>query len=204
MANRVVYQISHAAGSRALDGTAAQNVSRLLLAMMLLLFAAGGALPALGGLRRWISRYVALQRLRPLWLELSTAAPGVVLGDPPGRLGELLAVRGVKLRLYRRVIEIRDAQWLLVGHAGDGAQDAESLRAAVTTGRRPSQAGSPGHAGAAHGPPGASQSAGGPDVDTEVRALLGLARAYRDAAVPGVVATPVALAGHNDPSSLDA
>lgn len=76
MANRVAYQVSHAAGSLALDGAAAQNVSRGLLAMMLLLFAAGGTLPALGGLRRWMSRYVALRRLRPLWLELSTAAPG--------------------------------------------------------------------------------------------------------------------------------
>lgn len=226
MANRVVYQVSHAAGSTALDGAAAQAVSRGLLAMMLLLFAAGGALPALGGLRRWTSRYVALQRLRPLWLELSTAAPGVVLGNPPGRFGEVINLRSVELRLYRRVIEIRDAQWLLAGRAGDGDADAAALRLAVATRRRASgTAGAPGSAAtggfgpaaptgtdvvtdphpapttsAAHGPPGASQSAGGPDVDVEVRALLGLARRYRDAAVQGVVATPVALAGHNDPS----
>ncbi|MEV0127661.1 MAB_1171c family putative transporter [Dactylosporangium sp. NPDC050688] len=285
MANRVVYQISHAAGSTALDGTAAQNVSRALLAMMLLLFAAGGALPALGGLRRWTSRYVALQRLRPLWAQLSAAAPGVVLGDPPGRLGELFALRSVELRLYRRVIEIRDAQWLLAGRAGEGADDAAALRAAVLARRHGSpadaRAGSdggfrvasgPGRAAhfataspapastasssaadaaaagravsgaapsaasgatpgtaasgaasgtatpgtaasgtaasgaAAHGasgPPGASQSAGGPDVDAEVRALLGLARRFRDAAVRDVVATPVGLTGHNDPSHPD-
>lgn len=194
MANRVVYQISHAEGSTALDGTGAQMVSRLLLALMLLLFAAGGALPALGGLRRWTSRYVALQRLRPLWLDLSRAAPGVVLGDPPGRLGELLALRSVELRLYRRVIEIRDAQWLLAGRAGDGDDDVAALRAAVSTGRRAPTA------PPALGPPGASQSAGGPDVDAEVRALLGLARRYRDAAAQDVVATPVAFAGHDDPS----
>lgn len=102
------------------------------------------------------------------------------------------------MRLYRRVIEIRDAQWLLTGRAGDGAEDAAALRAAITTGKRLEQAASP-TPDAAHGPPGASQSAGGPDVDAEVRALLGLARRYRDAAVQGVVATPVALAGHNDP-----
>ncbi|MEV4515235.1 MAB_1171c family putative transporter [Dactylosporangium sp. NPDC049525] len=216
MTNRVVYQISHAAGSVALDTTAAQNVSRALLATMLLLFAAGGALPALGGLRRWTSRYVALQRLRPLWLELSTAAPEVVLGDPPGRLGELLTLRSVELRLYRRVIEIRDAQWLLAARAGDGEDDAAALRAAVTARRHSAAApqdaagravramasGSPVTAAPAPavGPPGASQSAGGPDVDTEVRALLGLARRYRDAAAQDVVATPVALAGHSDPS----
>lgn len=227
MANRVVYQVSHAAGSTALDTVAAQSVSRALLAMMLLLFAAGGALPALGGLRRWTSRYVALQRLRPLWAQLSAAAPGVVLGDPPGRLGELFALRSVELRLYRRVIEIRDAQWLLAGRAGDGADDAAALWAAVRARRHGSAAGAPaagapaaagpgraasdGASGPASGaaadgeigPPGASQSAGGPDVDAEVRALLGLARRYRGAAVQGVVATPVALIGHNDPSHPD-
>jgi hypothetical protein len=192
MANRVVYQISHAAGSRALDGTGAQTVSRLLLAMMLLLFGVGAALPAMGGLRRWASRYVALQRLRPLWRDLSRAAPGVVLGDPPGRLGELIDPRSVELRLYRRVIEIRDAQWLLTGQAGD---DATALWDAVTTGgprAAPAQA---------SGPPGASQSAGGPDVDAEVRALLGLAHRYRAAAAQSAVATPVTYAGHSDPSS---
>jgi hypothetical protein len=36
-----------------------------------------------------------------------------VLGDPPSRLADLLTVRGVDLRLYRRIIEIRDAQWEL-------------------------------------------------------------------------------------------
>ncbi|MEU0562078.1 MAB_1171c family putative transporter [Dactylosporangium sp. NPDC006015] len=231
MANRVIYQISHAAGSRALDHPAAQSVSRMLLAMMLLFFGTGAALPAMGGLRRWTSRYVALQRLRPLWRDLATAAPGVVLGDPPGRLGELVALRSVELRLYRRIIEIRDAQWLLTGRAGDTDADATALRAAVLrsrgsmddsggsvtagdgavapglppgSGPAPAQRPAPVHApvhtaGQAPGPPNASQSAGGPDVDAEVRALLGLSRRYRVAAAQGVVATPVAFAGH-DPS----
>ena len=119
MANRVAYQISHTAGSTAMDGTGAQNVSRALLAMMLLLFAAGGALPALGGLRRWTSRYVALQRLRPLWLELSGPRPGSCSATRRGASAKCSTLRSVQLRLYRRVIEIRDAQWLLAGRAGD-------------------------------------------------------------------------------------
>jgi hypothetical protein len=113
MANRVAFQVSNALGSDALNGPGAENVSRVLLAAMLLLFAAGAALPALGGLRRWVSRYAALQRLRPRWLSLVSSVPHVVLGDPPGRLSDLLTVRGVDLRLYRRIIEIRDAQWEL-------------------------------------------------------------------------------------------
>jgi hypothetical protein len=78
---------------------------------MLLLFAAGALLPALGGLWRWSANYLALQRLRPLWLASVAAAPQVVLGDPPSRLRDLFTVRGVDLRLYRRIIEIKDARW---------------------------------------------------------------------------------------------
>jgi hypothetical protein len=117
MANRVLFQVSHALGSTLLDGTPAMNVSRSLLAGMLLLFGAGAALPALGGLHRWGSRYLALQRLRPLWSALTSAVPSVVLGDPPSRLADLLALRSMQLRLYRRIIEIRDAQWQLAGPA---------------------------------------------------------------------------------------
>ncbi|MFD0575347.1 DUF6545 domain-containing protein [Dactylosporangium darangshiense] len=40
-----------------------------------------------------------------------SSVPHVVLGDPPGRLTDVLALRSVDLRLYRRIIEIRDAQW---------------------------------------------------------------------------------------------
>ncbi|GAA2337261.1 MAB_1171c family putative transporter [Dactylosporangium salmoneum] len=114
--NRVAFQVSNALGSDALNGPAAQSASRSLLAAMLLLFAAGAALPALGGLRRWAARYAALQRLRPLWASAVASVPHVVLGDPPGRVADLLAVRSVDLRLYRRIIEIRDAQWELGLH----------------------------------------------------------------------------------------
>jgi hypothetical protein len=113
MLNRVAFQVSNALGSDVLNGPVAQSASRSLLAAMLLLFAAGAALPALGGLGRWLAHYVALQRLRPLWASLVASVPHVVLGDPPGRLADLLTLRGVDLRLYRRIIEIRDAQWEL-------------------------------------------------------------------------------------------
>jgi hypothetical protein len=113
MLNRVAFQVSNAMGSDALNGPGAESATRSLLAAMLLLFAAGAALPALGGLQRWLAHYLALQRLRPLWAALVTSVPHVVLGDPPGRVADLLTVRGVDLRLYRRIIEIRDAQWEL-------------------------------------------------------------------------------------------
>src|SRR5262249_46280468 len=71
MVNRLLYLLTHAAGSKALDAPFYVNyVSRSLLAVALLLIAAGGALPALGGVRRWVTHYRALHRLRPLWREL--------------------------------------------------------------------------------------------------------------------------------------
>jgi hypothetical protein len=153
MLNRVLFQVTNALGSDAMNGSGAMSVSRSLLAAMLLLFAVGAALPALSGLRRWMSHYVALQRLRPLWLSLIASVPQVVLGDPPGRLGDLVALRSVDLRLYRRIIEIRDAQWEL-GLTSEAPDNAEI------------------------------------DLDDQVRALL---------TVRNVVATPVVVAGHNDP-----
>ncbi len=219
MVNRLLYLLTHAAGSKALDAPFYVNyVSRSLLAVALLLIAAGGALPALGGVRRWVAHYRALHRLRPLWRELCTAVPSVVLGDPPGRLAEILPLRSLELRLYRRIIEIRDAQWLLGLLVGDVdavvdrarlparitddelpfAMEALILRTAIESGAHP-------------GPSAAPSPAGGHDIDGEVRALLAVSRFYRsfhatpaaDSHMPvarRVAATPVDTFGHNVPS----
>ncbi|MER7568316.1 MAB_1171c family putative transporter [Streptomyces sp. NPDC097941] len=58
-------------------------------------------------------------RLWPLWKDLVTVVPNVVLSPPQGRLEELVrpaVPRG--LLVYRKVIEIRDAILVLEGHAG--------------------------------------------------------------------------------------
>ncbi len=220
MVNRLLYLLTHAAGSKALDAPFYVNyVSRSLLAVALLLIAAGGALPALGGVRRWVAHYRALHRLRPLWRELCTAVPSVVLGDPPGRLAEILPLRSLELRLYRRIIEIRDAQWLLGLLVGDVdavvdrarlparvtddelpfAMEALILRTAIESGAHPA------------GPSAAPSPAGGHDIDGEVRALLAVSHFYRsfhatpaaDSQMPvarRVAATPVDTFGHNVPS----
>ncbi|OXM61599.1 MAB_1171c family putative transporter [Amycolatopsis vastitatis] len=60
----------------------------------------GAALPAVAG---WLSRYHLYRRLSPLWTDLYRAAPEIALA-PPGAV----ALGNLKLRLYRRVIEIRD------------------------------------------------------------------------------------------------
>jgi hypothetical protein len=170
----------------------------------LLLIAAGGALPALGGAGRWFAHYRALHRLRPLWRDLCTAVPSVVLGDPPGRLEELLPLRSLELRLYRRIIEIRDAQWLLVGDA-DAVVDRARLPAGVNEDERPLAMEAlilrtAIESGARPGSPAVPSSGSGHDIDGEVRALLAVSRFYRgfrtrSAAAPQLpVARPVAAA----------
>lgn len=75
-------------------------VATILPTAAQLLVLLGVALPALTG---WLSRYRLYRRLSPLWTVLYQADPEIAL-DPP----RALALGNLKLRLYRRVIEIRD------------------------------------------------------------------------------------------------
>jgi hypothetical protein len=61
----------------------------------------------------WLGRRRRLHRLRPLWQALHAAYPEIALLPPTSSLSELLDPRDVDLRLYRRVIEIRDGQLAL-------------------------------------------------------------------------------------------
>lgn len=78
-------------------------VSRVLPACAHVLVLLGAALPALLG---WLYRYRLYQRLGPLWRALYQAEPAIAL-DPPVA-PDMLLVSQLRLRLYRRVIEIRD------------------------------------------------------------------------------------------------
>ncbi|MGW6912700.1 MAB_1171c family putative transporter [Kitasatospora sp. NPDC054939] len=68
--------------------------------------------PRLGSARRWAADYRSYLRLTPLWRAVYRAAPDVVL-EPPHRLPRWLPPRPLDYHLYRRVIEIRDAQLVL-------------------------------------------------------------------------------------------
>lgn len=76
-------------------------------------FAIGATLPVWGPRLRAPAGHIrtrrSFQRLYPLWAELYDAAPEVMLTSPAA-LGNRLPA-GISFRLYRRVIEIRDA-WL--------------------------------------------------------------------------------------------
>lgn len=71
------------------------------------LIAAGIALPLVLELRQLAAKLRSLHGLDPLWRELVAAAPGVRLPEPGMRRWS------TDLRLYRRVIEIRDAILIL-------------------------------------------------------------------------------------------
>lgn len=68
----------------------------------------GPRIRALRPILRWLSSYRAIQVLRPLWLALYRATPGIALHPPSGPWGERLALTNVHRRLHRRVIEIED------------------------------------------------------------------------------------------------
>lgn len=82
--------------------------SKVLPTTAYLLVLVGAALPATLG---WLHRYRMYRRLGPLWRALYRADPRIAL-DPP-MMPDVLVLRHLRLRLYRRVIEIRDGMLAL-------------------------------------------------------------------------------------------
>ena len=78
------------------------------------LVAVGALLPAMVRRwqvgQRWWRTYSAHQQLYPLWSALIAATPGLALERPGSRVRDRLRVRDMEMRLYRRVIEIRDGR----------------------------------------------------------------------------------------------
>lgn len=162
-------------------------VSKLLPTSAYLLVLTGATLPTLLG---WFVRYRRYRQLGPLWRDLYRADPAIAL-DPPG----LFAVGQLRLRLYRRVIEIRDGLLALrpyrdpdvaaaardratraglVGQHRDAAVEAATIAAAL-------------HLRATGPPPHDHETtvAGGDDLAAETAFLVLVARAYRAALVDG-------------------
>ncbi|MFC7533393.1 MAB_1171c family putative transporter [Actinoplanes sp. GCM10030250] len=77
------------------------------------LYLAGGSVPAAARLRTVLGAYRTLLVLRPLWSAMRRAFPQMVLWRPARSAVEARGVAGVRLRLYRRVIEIRDGMLAL-------------------------------------------------------------------------------------------
>jgi hypothetical protein len=97
------------------------STSDAVQALAILLILIGTSIPAISAGLKAAANYRALHRLRPMWKDLTGQVPNIVLGTPPTRVQDWLALRDVRQRLLRRTIEIRDAALLLRGlvdHAG--------------------------------------------------------------------------------------
>lgn len=97
-----------------------------------LFIASGVALPFLIQMRALLGYRRSHRSLAPLWRDLITAAPDVVLS--PGNRLRAAAVP-IQLRLYRRVIEIRDAMIVLRSYVAEAT--AEQARRRRHRPRRP-------------------------------------------------------------------
>jgi hypothetical protein len=81
----------------------------------------GAAVPAGGKLRSVLSAYRALWVLRPLWRPMRQTFPDLILIPRRRAVLDLIGVNDVQLRLYRRVIEIRDGMLMLRDYLPAGA-----------------------------------------------------------------------------------
>ena len=95
-----------------------------LFGALIVLVALGSFLPAAGycPLMRRVTAYWSLRRLYPLWAGLCQAVPGIAL-DPVPVWADRLEPRDLQVRLYRRVIEIRDGYMALTPVAVPGIED---------------------------------------------------------------------------------
>ena len=89
-------------------------VTTVLVAGGTSLMIMGSTMPAWGPVvgisaaAHWIDRYRTLRQLYPLWVALYRASPDIALSPPSSLLMDALSMRDLTVRLYRRVIEIRD------------------------------------------------------------------------------------------------
>ncbi|MFD6877230.1 MULTISPECIES: MAB_1171c family putative transporter, partial [unclassified Streptomyces] len=88
-------------------------ISELLPAISVVLLVLGVSVPPTRALVRYFRDQYALWRLHPLWADLVTAVPHVVLGTPTGRVRDLFTFGDRSLDVAHRAFAIRDAVLVL-------------------------------------------------------------------------------------------
>jgi hypothetical protein len=113
-----------AAGVQGSFISTAPGIIQGLFGALIVLVAVGSYLPAAGycPLVGQAALYLSLRRLYPLWAGLCQAVPGIAL-DPVPVWADRLDPRDLQVRLYRRVIEIRDGYMALTPVAVPGIED---------------------------------------------------------------------------------
>ncbi|MGN9821939.1 MAB_1171c family putative transporter [Streptomyces sp. SD11] len=132
----------------------------------------GVAVPALV---KWLRLYRRYRRLTPLWTALFEAEPSIAL-EPPGRFTAVVGFP-TPLRLYRRVIEIRDGLLAIRPYRPDPA---EVPAQADKYGREALGISLALRARAAGGPPrfDGAETAGGQDLSSDTEYLCKVADAF--------------------------
>jgi hypothetical protein len=116
--------VARAAGVQGSFISTSPDIIQGLFGTLIVLVAVGSFLPASGycPLVRQATLYRSLRRLYPLWAGLCQAVPGIAL-DPVPVWADRLDPRDLQMRLYRRVIEIRDGYMALTPVAVPGIED---------------------------------------------------------------------------------
>jgi hypothetical protein len=104
-----------------------EPVAHVVQGSAILLAVAGSLVPATRRARSVVAAYRSLLKLRPLWRAMKEAFPEVILFSPRRAVIELAGVDDVNLRLYRRVIEIRDGMLALRDYRPPAVTSASSL-----------------------------------------------------------------------------
>ena len=121
---RSTYLLVRFAGSHAPGGDQAMvSTSDAVQAVAILLILIGTSIPPISAGLKTFADYRALHALRPLWEDLTSQVPSIVLGTPPTKAADWIALRGVRQRLLRRTIEIRDAALMLRGLVDHAEQE---------------------------------------------------------------------------------
>ena len=165
-----------------IDFTAVEPIALTVQSVGTLLAIGGALVPAARRTRSAVSAYRSLLVLRPLWTAMRDAFPEVILFSPRRAVIELAGVDDVHLRLYRRVIEIRDGMLALRPYLPANPPEPEGRRpaadpAAIEAGgialalRRRADGRTDGEAG--------EWARVGPEMADEVAWLSRVSRAYR-------------------------
>jgi hypothetical protein len=91
--------------------------------------ALASALPLVTALNRLAREFLTYRRLGPLWRMMYAAAPHIALEEPRSRVRSLTDATALQMRLYRRVIEIRDGLLVLRSHVTREMLDQAAARA---------------------------------------------------------------------------
>lgn len=119
-AGYLVLRLTGAAGpgSDAVASTVTDTMKLTAICLILI----GSSVPAVGVAWRAAQHWRYLRTLRPLWRDLTEAVPEVVLGEELHR-------RELRMRLHRRVVEIRDAILALQPYVSAAQRDAADAAA---------------------------------------------------------------------------